>query len=73
MGNPTELIKNPTFLHFEHPYCGGRCNAIFLERGRALREGYGFHTGPKNPIMALISEYMLTADRLICTHARYNS
>ena len=46
---------------------------LVLERGRALREGYGFHTGPKNPIMALISEYMLTADRLICTHARYNS
>ena len=39
------------------------CN-FFLEGGRALKKGYGFHTRPKNPIMALISEYMLTADRL---------
>ena len=46
---------------------------FFFEGGRALREGYGFHTRPKNPIMALISEYMLTADRLICTHVRYHS
>ena len=46
---------------------------FFLEGGRAFREGHGFHTRPKNPIMALISEYMLTADRLICTHVRYHS